>query len=406
MPTFEYIALDRAGKQSRGTLAAESASAARRQLRDRRLHATKLRPVSELAGQGGFSLGNIFRGKRRRLVLEFTRQLATMIQAEVKLTEALGVLISQAEDEKFSPIIQNIRDQVLSGETLADGLKEYPGWFDSIYVAMVKVGEVTGNLGRSLQLLGDYMGKSQRLEAKVKSALMYPLILICISLLVIVLLMTVIVPKITKIIVQSGKEIPGITQFLMDFSDLLVGYWWLFILGGVGLAWLVRQTLSRPAGRLAFDRFNLRLPVIGELIRQTIVARFTSTLSALIRSGMPMADSLQVVSEVTGNSVMAHAVRLARERIIAGADIATPLRESNVIGPAVAHMITVGERTGELEAMLLTIAASIEEDTDITVQRISSTIEPIIIVFIAVIVGFICIATLMPILQVANLSGA
>ena len=155
---------------------------------------------------------------------------------------------------------------------------------------------------------------------------------------------------------------------------------------------------------MRFDRFKLRIPVIGELIRQNIVARFTSTLAALIRSGMPVADSLQVVASVAGNAVMSRAVGQAREHIIAGADIAGPLRESRVIGPAVAHMIAVGERTGELESMLLSIAESIEESTDISVQRMSSVIEPIIIIIMAVIVGFIILAVMLPILQVADIT--
>jgi general secretion pathway protein F len=337
-------------------------------------------------------------------VLEFTRQLGTMIGAEIKLTEGLLVLISQRTDRKFAQVIQNVRDQVLAGESLANSLKEFPAWFDPIYVAMVRVGEVTGNLARSLNLLANYMGKRQRLEAKVKSALTYPAILMIVATIVTIILMTVVVPKITAIITQSGRELPAATVALMAISGFLVHRWWL-LLGGLALAvWLGRRALATPKGRLAFDRFLLNIPVIGELVRQTVVVRFTSTLAALIRSGLPMADSLQVVAEVTGNAVMAQAIRAARERIIAGADVATPLRDSKVVGTAVAHMIAVGERSGELETMLLTIADSLEESTDISVQRLSSIIEPVIIVMMAVVVGFIVLATLLPILRVTDIS--
>lgn len=405
MPTFEYLALDASGSAARGNIVAESASAARRQLRNRQLHATKLQPVSEAAQAGGWEWGRLLRGRRRREVLQFTRQLGTMVQADVKLTEGLSVLSNQTVDAKLGQVVQNIRDQVIAGESLADGLKQYPGWFDPVYIAMIRVGEMTGNIGRSLKLLGDYMGKRQRLEGKVKSALTYPAILVVICLLVTIILMTFVVPKLTEIITESGRSLPRITAALMWLSDCLIEYWWGLLLA-VGAVWYVlKRSVGTQKGRAAFDLLVLRVPVVGELIRQSVVARFATTLAALIRSGLPMADSLDVVAETTGNAVLAQAIRTARERIIAGADIATPLQRSKVVDPTVAHMIAVGERTGELESMLLTIADSLEESSDLTIQRISSVIEPIIIVIMAVVVGFIVIATLMPILQVADVSG-
>ena len=405
MPTFEYRALDKGGKQSRGSIAAESAAAARHLLRNRQLHATKLRPISEAARKGRWKMSRLFSGRRRRAMLEFTRQLGTMINADVKLTEALSVLVNQTSDEKLKQVIQNIRDQVTAGESMADSLKEYPLLFDSIYVAMIRVGEATGNLARSLNLLADYMAKRQRLEAKVKSALTYPAILVVICVLVTIFLMTFVVPRITRILTSSGRELPMVTEMLMDISSFMLGYWWLILIVLAVVWWLFRRVLGTNKGRMAFDRFVLKIPVTGELMRQNIVGRFTSTLASLIRSGMPMADSLQVVAEVTGNAVMAHAVRQARERIIAGADVATPLRDSKVVGPAVAHMISVGERSGELETMLVTVAESLEENADISIQRISTVIEPVIIVVMAVIIGFIILAVMMPILQVADISN-
>ncbi|MBN1765718.1 MAG: type II secretion system F family protein [Sedimentisphaerales bacterium] len=405
MPTFEYIALDTKGAKNRGSITAESAAAARRLLRNRRLHATQLRPVKEASHTGRWEWGRLLSTRRRRTILEFTRQLSTMIKADVKLTEGLSVLISQTGDPKFAQILQNIRDQVMAGESLAEGLKEYPGWFDPIYVSMIRVGEATGNLGRSLTLLADYISKKLRLESKIKSALVYPAILIIVCVLVVTFLLTFVVPNVTKIITSSGRELPAVTRLLINVSHFFTGYWWIILIV-LGLGWwLFKRILATRKGRMAFDRFILKIPVTGELMRQGIVARFTSTLAALIRSGLPMADSLQTVAEVTGNAVMAHAVRQARERIIAGADVATPLRESKVVGPAVAHMITVGEKTGELESMLITVAESIEESTDISVQRLSSVIEPIIIIIMAIIVGFIVLAIMLPIFQATDISN-
>lgn len=405
MPTFQYQALDSAGKKSRGTLAAESPGAARKLLRTRQLHATELHAVSELQMAGRWEWGNIFKSRRRRKVLDFTRQLATMVETNVQLTEALGVLIAQSDDPKFTQIVQNIRDEVVSGESLADGFKEYPNWFDSIYVSMVRVGEVTGNVGRSFRLLADYMSKRQRLEGKVKSALVYPIILIIVGFMVTVFMMTFVVPRMVAIIRKGGGQLPAPTAILMNISEFIIGYWWIVVLAIVVGNYLLRRAIATTNGRLTFDRFKLRIPVVGELIRESVLARFASTLAALIRSGLPVAESLEVVAGVTGNAVMTRAVHAARERIIAGADVATPLRESEVVDAATAHMIAVGERTGELESMLVTIAESVEERTDINVQRISAIIEPVIIVVLAFVVGFIILAVILPILQVSDLAG-
>ncbi len=405
MPTFEYIALDGQGRSTKGSVTAESAAAARRMLRGRQLHATTINAVSDAARAGGFDLARVFKGRRRREILEFTRQLQTMIGAEVQLTEALGVLTAQTEDKRFAQVLQNIRDAVVSGESFADGLREYPGWFDSIYVSMIRVGEMTGNLHRSLELLSGYIGKRHKLEAKVKSALAYPIFLAVTALVVVIVLMTFIVPRITNMLVQSGKPLPGITLALMNVSNFLIHYGWIVLIGFIAGVVLLRRSLQTKKGRMAFDRLALKMPVTGSFLKQSVVARFATTLAALIRSGMPMADGLQVVAEVTGNSILAQAIRNARERIIAGADIATPLRESHVVGPAVAHMISIGERTGELESMLLNIADSLEENTDIAAQRISSLIEPVIIVVMAVVVSIIMLGTLLPILRISDVAG-
>jgi len=406
MPTFEYIALNPSGKQTRGNIVAESPVAARHLLRSRKLHTTKLRSISELAHRGNSKFFQVFtQGKRNRKILEFTRQLATMIQANIQLTEALSVLTMQIPDPKFNQVIQTVKDRVLAGESLADCLIDYPNWFDPIYVAMIRVGEVTGNLARSLKLLADYKSKRIRFEAKIKAALTYPAILVVVAVIVTVVLMTWVVPKLTGIILSSGRDLPTITLMLMWFSDTLIHYWWLILIFLAGTWWIFQRILATDKGRFFFDRLILKVPVIGELIRQSVVARFTSTLAALIRSGLPMADSLKIVANVTGNKVMGRAVHLARERIMAGSDIATPLRNSKLIDASVAHMISVGERTGEMEEMLLTISEGIEESTDIRIQRISSVIEPAVIVLMAVVIGFILLATLLPILQVSNIAN-
>ena len=304
MPTFEYIALDNQGKNQKGSITAESAAAARKQLRTRHLHATRLRSVAQTARAGRWELPAVFRTKRRRTVLEFTRQIGTMIGAEIKLTEALGVLIAQTGESKFAAVLQNVRDQVLAGESLHDGLKAYPGWFDPVYLAMVRVGEVTGNLARSFNLLAVHMGKKLRLEAKLKSALTYPAFLTVFAIFVTIFTMTFLVPKIGAILEQSHKEMPEVTKFVMGLSHGLLTYWWLWLGGALSFFWLARRFVATERGKILIDRTLLRLPILGPILKQNIVARFTSTLAALIKSGLPMAESLQVVSETTGNIIL------------------------------------------------------------------------------------------------------
>jgi general secretion pathway protein F len=403
MPTFEYIALDIKGESKKGTVLAETPAAARQLLKRKKLHPTQLQSISDAVKSNNVSLGKIFSGKRKRELLDFTRQLATMIKANVQLTEALTVLIQQSKDSEFAQVIQSINDQVLAGEGLAESLKQYPKWFDPIYISMIRVGEATGNMSKSTELLSNYLSKGQKLEAKVKSAMMYPMILVGFCCIVVAILMTVVVPKLTEIIEKSGKEMPIPTEILKWLSESMVSYWHLIILAICASWFLFKRFMSTPSGRLKFDAKILTVPIFGDMLRQAVVARFASTLAALIRSGMPVAEALKVVSEVTGNAVMTNAINEARERIMAGADIATPLRESKVVDVAVAHMISVGERTGELEGMLLSISESIEEGTDIRIQRMSALIEPVIIALMAIVVGFILMATVLPIMEVSDI---
>ncbi len=399
MPAFKYKAIDKAGKQVRGTIVAENAVAARKQLRNRQIHAHHI----EAAGSSKYNGKSSVKSRNRKLVLEFTSLLSTMIQAELKLTEALDLIIVQTANEKFKQAIQNIRDQLMSGSSFADGLKEYPQYFDIVYISMIKVGEATGNLGETIEVLRKQMDKSRKLEQTFVSAMFYPMILITVCIGVIAILMTVVVPKLSELLTASGKEMPGMTKLLMAISSFMAGYWLWIAVGLFGSYWLFCQWKATKSGRNKFDKFKIQIPIFGQFICQTVTARFASNLAALMRSGMPMADALAIVADVTGNVVMGHAIHRARERIVGGADIATPLRESGVIDITVGHMITIGEKSGELEKMLVNISESLQEKNDVAAERLGAIIEPIIIVFMAVVVGFIFTAILIPMMNMNNI---
>lgn len=401
MPRYHYTAVAADGKKTKGTVTAESPYAARKQLRIRSIHPTN---VTEVRGaQEGRKLFSFTRKSNKSLLIEFTKQMGTLLNSGIKLTEALSVMIMQTSDTRFKHTLTDIRDRVITGESLTDALKDYGDYFDVIYISMVKVGEVTGSLGPNFEAIAGFMEKRRKVEAKIITALIYPIILIVFSLVVVMVLTGAVIPVIGKQIQDTGQELPWITQVLMDISYVLTSWWVLLIIAGlVLLIWGAKRFVSTKKGAYLRDKFLLWLPLFGPLIRQRVVSRFASTLSTLLASGLPMAEGLRVVSEVTSNTLMRDAIKQSRERILAGADIATPLRDSGVIDPAIAHMVSVGEKSGELESMLKNISENLEANTDVVIERLSAAFEPIIIIFVAALVGVIALAMVLPILKLSS----
>jgi len=401
MPRYHYIAIVADGKKAKGAITAESSYTARKQLRVRGIHPTSITELSSGA-EGKAALFSIFAKGSKAQIIDFTKQMATLLDSGIKLTEALSVLTLQASDVRFKNAITDIRDRVVTGESFADALKDYSDYFDVIYVSMVRVGEVTGSLAESFSTIANFMEKRQRVESKVMTAMIYPIVLILFCIAAILVLTTFVIPKIADQITRTGQELPWITRQLMNVSFVLTSWWLLVVIVvAAGIVLGLKRFLRTQRGAYLRDRLLLSLPLFGPLIKQRVVSRFASTLSTLLGSGLAMADSLRVVAEVTGNSLMKRAIQQSRERIIAGADIATPLRDSGVIDAAVAHMIAVGEKSGELEKMLKNISKNLEASTDIVIERLSAAVEPLIIIVMAAIIGVIAYATILPILEVS-----
>jgi len=401
MPRYHYTAIATSGKKVKGSITAESSYAARKQLRVRSIHPSSITQVGSKS-ESKAALFSIFAKSSKSQIIDFTKQMATLINSGIKLTEALSVMTLQVSDVRFKNAIVDIRDRVVSGESFTDALSDYSDFFDVIYVSMVRVGEVTGSLGLSLATISGFMEKRRRVESKVMTAMVYPIVLIVFCLAAIIVLTTTVIPKIGEQIARSGQELPGITKLLMGVGHVLTSWWVLVVIGAiVGIVWGLRKFLKTNRGAYMRDKFLLSLPLFGPLIKQRVVARFASTLSTLLSSGLAMAESLRVVAEVTGNSLMKKAIQQARERILAGADIATPLRDSGVIDPAIAHMVAVGEKSGELELMLKNISDNLEASTDVVIERLGAAVEPVIIIIMAAIVGLIAYATILPILEVS-----
>ncbi len=404
MPRYTYTAIASDGKKTKGTVTAESPYAARKQLRVRNIHPTAISEIGT-AEEGKTAVFSIFSRTNKKNLIDFTRQMATLLNSGIKLTEALTVLSVQSPDPRFKAALTDIRDRVVTGESLTDAMKDYEDYFDIIYISMVRVGEVTGSLGAIFGTIGNFMGKRQKVESKIITAMVYPGILMTFALAVIIILTTFVIPKIGAQLLAAKQELPWVTKQLMNFSYILTSWWVIVVIAGIiGMIWGLRRFFKTARGAYMRDKFLLSLPMFGPLIKQRVVSRFASTLSTLLGSGLSMAESFRVVGEVTGNTLMKRAIDTARERILSGADIATPLRDSGVIDPSIAHMVTVGEKSGELENMLKNISDSLEESTDIVIERLSAAIEPVVIVFIAVIVGIIALAILLPILKISKMA--
>ena len=282
MPRYEYIAIAGNGKKIKGTLNAESPFAARKQLRMRSIHPSSVTEITS-AVESKRALLSVFRRTSKSQLIDFTKQLATLLNSGIKLTEALSVLTMQVSDQRFKTALTEIRDRVVTGESFTDALKDYEDYFDVIFVAMVRVGEVTGTLGESLKTIANFMEKRQCVESKILTAMIYPIVLVFFCLMAIVILTTKVIPPIGRQIIQAGQELPWITQQLMNFSHILTSWRVFVLLGGIAAVFIAMKRFFRTdRGAYMRDKFLFSLPVFGPLIKQRVVARFASTLSTLI----------------------------------------------------------------------------------------------------------------------------
>jgi general secretion pathway protein F len=421
VPIFEYKAYGSGGGVKVGVIDADTPREARTRLRRENLLVSQLselrggakrRPGS--AGASKVRAGWMERLKRVRasptgpsgkdaeIIAAVTRQLGTLLSAGIPLAESLRAVIEQSETRRYETLFREIRERITQGASLGDALAEHPAYFSELYVNMVRAGEATGHVDQVLRRLADFMGSQRALQRKVVSALTYPAMMIGLGMLVVTILMTSVVPKITVMLQDMRQTIPLPTRILIAISDGFKDYWWVGCLVIAAISFSIERIYRTQKGRLLIDRTKLRLPIIGELIRKASVARFTRTLSTLLGSGVAAVQSLEVTRNVVGNAVMAEATDHIRTRILEGTDIATPLKATGVFPPVVGYMVAVGEKSGELEQMLDRIADAYDEEIEVVTQRLTTILEPLMIVCLAAIVGYIVYSIILPILQVSN----
>ena len=398
MPVFKYSGKTRSGTIQKGEVEASDRDNAVAVLRQRQILVTsiKTKPKNieiKLPGIGGI--------KPREIVI-FTRQFATMIDAGLPLVQCLDILGRQAENKEFADIIMKVKTDVESGESFAEALHKHPNVFDDFYANMVEAGEVGGILDTILSRLAAYMEKAQALKGKVKSAMVYPIAIVSIAVLVIIFLMTFVIPVFAEMFASFGGTLPAPTRLIMAMSDITKRYVLYFIPVVAIAIFLLKRFYRTDKGKRLVDSIMLKAPVFGSLIQKVAVAKFTRTLGTLISSGVPIIDGLHITARTAGNKIVEEAVLTTINSVKEGQSLAEPLGRESIFPPMVVQMIEVGESSGTLDAMLDKIADFYDEEVDTAVEGLTSLMEPALMVFLGVTIGFIVVAMYLPIFKMAG----
>lgn len=420
MPTYHFVALDARGQESTGTVEAASPNEVVAQLRQAGLFPTnvveegkgtlpkekktKIAKTASKSPAGAKASKPLFQRKtvKSKVLMIFTRQLATLIDAGLPLLRGLSVLAKQEKDQTLKATINSLADAVQGGSTFSEGLAQHPKIFNKLYINMVKAGELGGVLELVLNRLAEFQEKAQKIKNKVVSAMFYPIIVLFIAVVIMGFLLVVIVPKFKAIFndMLNGKPLPAITQFVMDISQMVKDH--LILIGltiaalSIGYSYFARTAF----GRRFLDTAALKMPLLGDLVRKSSISRFSRTLGTLVTSGVPILQALTITRETAGNTVVADAITKVHDSVKEGESIVHPLEASGVFPPMVISMIDVGEETGQLPEMLLKIADVYDDEVDNSISGLTSLLEPIMIVFLALVVGTIVIALFMPLITI------
>lgn len=418
MAQFKYVAVDAKGNEKSGVIEADNEAAAVSRLREQGLFPTEIGGVSQkkartvrkaaaapAAGKGlKMELhmpAFLVRVSAKQLML-FTRQLATLVNAGLPLLRALRVVQKQERNPRLRQIISELADSIESGSTFAEALAQHPRVFNKLYVNMVHAGEVGGVLDVVLTRLAEFMEKAQKIKSKIVSAMVYPVVVLIMAVTILTLLMIFIVPKFQQIFqdLLEGAQLPAMTRMVLGISQTMTHRLPIVIVAVVVIVILIKMVAKFKGGKYVVDWVKLRLPIFGTLVQKTAIARFARTLGTLMTSGVPLLQALNIVRETVQNEVIAKAITLIHDSVKEGENVAPPMEAARVFPAMVVSMVEVGEETGGLPEMLMKVADSYEEDVDNTVVALTSIIEPILIIFLALIVGSIVIALFLPLVSI------
>jgi len=409
MAVYEYKAFSRAGKKVKGIIDADSPVSARRKLREQELLPASIeesfgKQALVATKQGGQKAGRESLSGRvsTRDLSMMTRQLGVLLHAGMPLVEALTSLMEQTQRPVLRKTILDVRDRVTEGAKLADGLGAHPRIFNALYINMVYAGESSGSLEAILFRLADTLEHQARVRNKVLSTLAYPMFMLVFAVGIIMFLVLVIVPKITELLTSQGQDLPALTQALINTTDFIWAWWHALIVGTLGVFFLWRYWLSRPQGRLKWDRSKLRVPVIGRLQQKLVSARFARTLGTMLQSGLTMMRALDVVSTVLQNKYVEKALEDVKAGVRRGRGLAEPMGDTGAFPPMLLSMIELGQRSGEMEDMLIRVADTYDEDVQLTIDALVSLLEPLIIIVMGIFVGLLVLSILLPILEMSS----
>jgi type IV pilus assembly protein PilC len=407
MPTYAYEGLTESGQPSSGTIVSDSNEEAKRHLQKQGLFIVKLEHAGEQHSSATETVGlfDLFRRRtvRGEKIVDFLRQLATLVEAKLPLVRALTALIEQEDDPVFLPILENVREQVQGGATMADAMALHPRCFSRLAVNMVRAGESGGVLEQSLNRLADFSEDEQDMRSTVRSAMVYPIVLTIVMGLAISLLMAFAVPRFKNIYAGMNTELPMLTVALIGAAEALQAYWWVGLIIIVLLVVGFRKWRTTLHARMLIDKWKFSLPLLGTLTRKISIARFSRTFGTLVDGGIPILQALSISKDTAGNFVIEESLERVSTNVKEGERIAKPLRESGVFPPVVIHMISVGEESGRLGPMLFRIAENYDKQSRATIKTLMTILEPLIIVVLASLVTVIILAMLLPMLDVSML---
>lgn len=430
MPKYDYVALDARGAETKGSIEVANQNEAIGRVKDMGLFPTKIIEADKVsdkaAGKKGKGKAPAWKGGKKggamniniqipglsggvkpKVLTTFTRQLATLVDAGLPLLRGLRVLEKQERNANLKKILGELALSIEGGSTFSEGLAQHPKVFNKLFVNMVKAGELGGVLEVVLKRLAEFSEKAQKIKGKVKAALFYPIAVLIVAVGIMILLMCFVVPKFKDVFAGMGFKLPGFTLFVLAVSDIIKNHI-LETLGGAVVFVIIFLIIIRKTklGRLLWDKFKLKMPALGPVISKVAISRFTRTLGTLVSSGVPILQALTIVKETAGNVVISNAIVKVHESVKEGETITAPLEGSGVFPPMVVSMVDVGEQTGAMPEMLLKIADNYDEEVDNAVSAMTSLLEPIMIVFLAVIVGSIVIAMFLPLIaMISNMSG-
>ncbi len=406
MPVYEYTALDAKGKMTSGIIDADGARAARQKLRASGIFPVDVKESQEKPEKKTdrvTELSRYFQRVKPAEIAIMTRQLSTLISAGFPLVSAIDALIPQTKTHRLKTVLAQLKDAIVEGQSFAQALSQYPKIFPPLYVNMVRAGETSGTLEIVLERLADITEKQQDLNNRIQTALAYPVFMCIIGTVVLFVLLTYIVPSITAIFLDMGQTLPTPTRLLIFLSGFLKSFWWVILIALTGAAIALHRTKKTEKGRYAYDKTVLALPVFGVIAKKLAVARFTRTLGSLLENGVSMLIALDIVKNIAGNVLLSSAVQEAAQEVGKGQALWAALNEAQIFPQLSIQMIKVGEQSGELEGMLNKIADVFEKEVENSIMRLTSYLEPVMILVMGCVVGFIVLSICLPIFEMNQL---